>query len=164
MGRPILILAISLVIVFAIASFGYQYVMNHFIRPVDASDTTPVTVEIKRGSSTSAIADALYQSELIRNKAMFKIYVDFTGQGGKLRSGTYVFTRDMEIEDIVDILIKGDGKVQESIKFTLTEGMTVEAMAQSLVDQGVLSSGSRFVELCKSATTSAPATSLSPPP
>lgn len=106
-GRPILILAISLVIVFAIASFGYQYVMNHFIRPVDASDTTPVTVEIKRGSSTSAIADALYQSELIRNKAMFKIYVDFTGQGGKLRSGTYVFTRDMEIEDIVDILIKG---------------------------------------------------------
>lgn len=30
--------------------------------------------------------------------------------------------------------------------------MTVEAMAQSLVDQGVLSSGSRFVELCKSAT------------
>ena len=151
-GRPILILAISLVIVFAIASFGYQYVMNHFIRPVDASDTTPVTVEIKRGSSTSAIADALYQSELIRNKAMFKIYVDFTGQGGKLRSGTYVFTRDMEIEDIVDILIKGDGKVQESIKFTLTEGMTVEAMAQSLVDQGVLSSGSRFVELCKSAT------------
>lgn len=151
-GRPVLILAISLVIVFAIASFGYQYVMNHFIRPVDASDTTPVTVEIKRGSSTSAIADALYQSELIRNKAVFKIYVDFTGQGGKLRSGTYVFTRDMEIEDIVDILIKGDGKVQESIKFTLTEGMTVEAMAQSLVDQGVLSSGSRFVELCKSAT------------
>jgi len=155
--RPAVIFLISLALVAAVAIVGFNVVMERFYRPIDESDPSPVVVTVKKGSSSSAIANLLYDeqedgspgpNQLIRNKAVFKIYVDFTGVGSKLRSGTYTFNRTMTIPEIVDMLVAGDGKVQKIIKFTLIEGLTVEGMAQSLVEQGVLTSPDRFLELC----------------
>lgn len=156
--RPAAIFLLSAALVAIVVLSGYNFLMNHFYRPVDPQNTAPVTVEIKGGSSVSAIARVLYdeqedgepgENQLIRNKAVFKVFVDFMGLGSKLRSGSYTMDRTMTIPQIVEQLAAGDGKIQQVIKFTLTEGMTVEAMAQSLVEQGVLKSAERFLELCK---------------
>lgn len=156
-ARPLLIWVISIVIVAAIVIGGYNYVMDRFYRPMNGNDTTPVTVTIKTGSSTSAIAKVLYdeqedgspgENQLIKNKAVFKVYVDFTGMGSKLRSGTYTFDRTMTIPELVDALAAGDGTVLTTQTFRLTEGMTVEDMAKSLVEQGVLQSMDKFLKLC----------------
>ena len=156
-SRPLVIWIVSILIVALIVVSGYNYVMDRFYRPMDVNDPSPVTVTIKTGSSTSTIAKVLYdeqedgspgENQLIKNKAVFKVYVDFTGMGSKLRSGTYTFDRTMTIPEIVDALAAGDGTVLTTQTFTLTEGMTVEAMANSLVEQGVLTSTEKFLELC----------------
>ncbi|MGI6150571.1 MAG: endolytic transglycosylase MltG [Christensenellales bacterium] len=155
--RPAAIFLISLGLALCLAVVGFHTVMNRFYRPIDEQDKTPVVVTVKKGSSSSAIANLLYDeqedgspgpNQLIRNKAVFKIYVDFTGVGSKLRSGTYTFNRSMTIPEIVDMLVAGDGKVQKIVKYTLIEGLTAEGMAESLVQQGVLTSAEKFLELC----------------
>ena len=156
--RPAAVLLVSVALAALIAVSGYNFLMDHFYRPIDPENTSPVTVEIKGGSSVSTIAQVLYdeqadgepgENQLIRNKAVFKVFVDFMGLGSKLRSGSYTMDRTMTIPQIVEQLAAGDGKVQQVIKFTLTEGMTAETMAASLVEQGVLKSPERFLELCK---------------
>lgn len=155
--RPAVVFLISLALALSLAVIGFNVVMNKFYRPVAEQDETPVVVTVKKGSSSSAIANLLYDeqedgspgpNQLIRNKAVFKIYVDFTGVGSKLRSGTYTFNRGMTIPEIVDMLAAGDGTVQKTIKYTLIEGLTAEGMAESLVQQGVLTSADRFLQLC----------------
>ncbi|MGI6192333.1 MAG: endolytic transglycosylase MltG [Christensenellales bacterium] len=155
--RPAAIFLLSLALTLGAAVIGFNVVMNRFYYPVDEQNPAPVVVTVKKGSSSSAIANLLYDeqedgspgpNQLIRNKAVFKIYVDFTGVGSKLRSGTYTFNRSMTIPEIVDMLTAGDGTVLKTIKYTLIEGLTAEGMAESLVQQGVLSSPDRFLELC----------------
>ena len=157
--RPVAILLISLLIVYILVSSVFGWVINTFYSPIDPNDPSPVTVTIRSGSSTSTIAEALYdtqedgepgENQLIKNKAVFKVYVDFTGMGSKLQSGTYTFNRTMTIPQIVDQLAQGDGHVQTVQRFTLTEGMTVVDMANSLVEQGILTSPDRFLSLCQS--------------
>ncbi len=156
--RPVAILLIGLLIVYFVVSTAFHWLLNTFYSPIDPNDPSPVTVTIRSGSSTSTIAEVLYdtqddgepgENQLIKNKAVFKVYVDFTGVGSKLQSGTYTFDRTMSIPEIVDQLTIGDGHVTQILRFTLTEGMTAADMAESLVEQGVLSSTSRFLELCR---------------
>ena len=148
--RPLVIGVISICIIGFIAVFGYNFLMDKYYRPIDPTDTSPVLLEIKPGSSSSSIADSLYLSELIRNKAIFKVYVDFMGKGDKLRSGKYTFTRKMTVEEIVDRLVAGDGTKQKVINIRVIEGMTVQNMADSLVKNGVLKDSKRFLELARS--------------
>ena len=148
-GRPLLIVVISISIVWILAANGYQYVMDHFFRPVNGSDQSEVVFEVPKGSSTSDIAKSLYESELIRNKAVFKVFVDFMGKGGKLRSGTYALNRAMSVEDIIDLLVLGDGTKQTIVTFRLVEGMTVEEMAKTLMDKKAIKDHDRFLELAK---------------
>ena len=54
----------------------------------------------------------------------------------------------MSIPDIVDTICRGMPP-REIIKLQVVEGLTIEAMASKLVEQGVLSSPDRFLELCR---------------
>lgn len=148
--RPLLIGAISLCIVGGLVYFGYNFLMDKFYRPVNLGDQNSVVLEIKPGSNTSVIADSLFLSDLIKNKAVFKVYVDFMGKGGKLRSGKYTLTRNMGIEEIVDRLVAGDGTKQSVVKIRVIEGMTIQDMADSLVSKGVLKDNKRFLQLTRS--------------
>lgn len=151
--RPVAMIVLSFAIV-AVICFGvYNYVMTNYLRPVSVKNTNEITVEIKSGWGTSRIANALYgdsdENRLIRSKAMFKVYVDFVGKGKKMRAGTYTFKQGDSLPEIVSKIAGGNSIQARSIKFTLTEGMTVEDMADRLVLDGVLPSTTEFLALCK---------------
>lgn len=152
--RPFVILACSLAIVLGVAWKGFDFLLDRFVRPVNPENPQTITLEITRGMSTSSIANALYDTDgdgserLIRNKAIFKIYVDFMGKGGNLKSGTYEFDQSMGIPQIVDMLCAGDGKVREVMTIKITEGLNVESMARALVAQGALENTEEFLRLC----------------
>lgn len=151
---PLLAAAVSVVIVYFLLRGAGKYIYNRYVMPVDPNDPTPIVVEIPRSSGASAIAKILYEAGgedgvgLIRNKAIFKVYVDFKGKSSGLKAGTYVLSRNMGIKQIVDIICTGNPP-RETVKFTMSEGMTVEGMAAKLVDLGILKSGDRFLELCR---------------
>ena len=155
--RPIAIFLISAGLVVGGIAIAINYVFNEYILPVDINDPTPITVVIENASSAATIAKVLYeaggegQEGLIANKAVFKIYVDFVGKASKLKAGTYVLSKNMDIPQIVDELCKGN-PAKRTIRFTVTEGSTVEDIANTLVKAGVLTDTADFLALCQTAT------------
>lgn len=158
--RPILVFLISVGICAAVLMFAYNFVVDRFFSPVDINDATPIQITISSGSGASSIAKKLYEAGgvdengdlvspgLISSKTVFKIYVDFTGKSSKLKAGTYILSRNMDIEQIVDVICEGNPP-RTTLKLVITEGMTVEDIAEKLVSLDVLGSKSEFLELCK---------------
>lgn len=160
MFRPVLVFLISAAICAAILVTAYKKITARLFSPVDIYDATPVEITISSGSGASAIAKKLYEAGgvdengdpvapgLISSKTLFKIYVDFTGKSSKLKAGTYVLSRNMDIEQIVEVICAGNPP-RTTLKLVITEGMTVEEIANKLVSLGVLKDGGEFMELCR---------------
>lgn len=158
--RPLLVFLISVGICAAIFSFAYDFVKAKFFSPVDINDATPIEITISSGSGASSIAKKLYEAGgvdengellspgLITSKTVFKVYVDFTGKSSKLKAGTYILSRNMDIEQIVDVICEGNPP-RTTLKLVITEGMTAEEIADKLVALDVLKASSEFLNLCK---------------
>ena len=152
--RPVLIYGISIAVCFFIARAAIDYALDEYVRPVDSSDATPITVTIEKGSGASTIAKLLYEAGgednvgLIKSKAAFKIYVDFTGKSSTLKAGTYVLSRNMDIAQMVDIICMGN-PARQTVKFTIPEGMEIADIAERLVELNILQSKTEFLSLCE---------------
>lgn len=152
--RPIAITVTSLVIVFAVFATAFSYLLNNYFYPVDPDNATPVVVTIPSGSGASAIAKILYdagdegETGLIANKAVFKIYVDFMGKSSSLQAGTYTLSRNMDIDQIVDILCQGNPP-RRTVTVVIKEGSTVETIAAQLVEAGMEFAEADFLDLCR---------------
>lgn len=145
--RPLLTFVISLVIVLLIVSGVFHYVKEHYFDPVDINDSAVVEVKIPKYSSLSSIADILYENDLIRNKQIFKLYVDFSDMASKLKAGTYELSRDMSFDDIVYTLQEGN-VAADVIDVQFIEGRTAEEYGQKLVDNyGILKNTVDYTEL-----------------
>lgn len=149
--RPAVIFLISLAFVVIVVLIGIDYINTNYLTPVDRKDTQGITIEIKRGSSVSAIADLLYKNGLIKNRTVFKFYVDFSDMTSKLKAGNYILNKSMSIEEIMYALSKGDDRPKVT-KFTVTEGMTIEDMAKTLQSKGIIKTQDTFKNLCKNGT------------
>lgn len=154
--RPFMMVIISISIVIIICFIAYGKLKQKFFQPFQTDAKNEVTIEVKSGWGTNRIATALYgdspENQLIQSKALFKVYVDFVGKGRKMRAGSYTFQQGDSMEEIVSTIAAGDSDQVRSIKFTLTEGMTVEDMADRLVLDGVLESKDEFLALAKTGT------------
>lgn len=146
--RPLMTFLPACILTLGLLLFGFAKVKGLYWDPVDQNDNRAVTITISSGSSVSSIARKLKEAGLIRSKPVFQYYADFSGKGHKLKAGTYQFSKAMSYDNIIALLCDGDGG-QETMKFTLTEGLTIEQMAASLVEQGVLKDNTRFLSLCK---------------
>ncbi len=146
--RPFSIFLCACVLAAGILATAWKYAFEHYIMPPDPTDATEVEFVIKRGSSVSSIARQLKEADLVRNKGVFQYLSEFIGKGHQLKAGTYTLSRSMTLTEIIDILSAGDGGT-DVMTFTVVEGLSVESIAKSLVEQKVFSSPDRFLELCK---------------
>lgn len=152
--RPFVIIICSLAIALFLAYAVGSKLINEYLMPVDPDDPTPITVTIPKGSGASSIAKILYEacgedeSGLIPHKAVFKIYVDFIGKSSRLQAGTYVLSKNMSIPEIVDVICKGNPP-RPTVTITIAEGLTLDAIANKLVEYRLFESPDRFLELCR---------------
>jgi UPF0755 protein len=146
--RSIMITLIGTILAVIIILVTLFSLKNNYYDPVDTNDESKVRVEVPMGSSLSSIANLLYEKEIIRNTAVFKVYVDFNDMSSKLKAGTYDFSKDMSMDDIVSILGTGTSNVSVTT-FTVTEGMTAEDMATIFLEQGIIDDKEDFLEICK---------------
>ncbi len=149
-ARPLIILLLSAALVIYLGFAAYGYVKENYFDPAGTDPAVTKTVQIKTGSSLSAIATKLYEEGLIRNKFVFQMYADFNDMGSSLQAGTYKLSPAMTMDEIIDLLAAGDGG-RKIAKIVLTEGMTVEDMAQTLVTKGVFDNTEKekFLALCR---------------
>lgn len=146
--RPFIAIAISIVIVGGGILFALQYVFKNYLSPVDVNNSETKEIVVKRGMSLSDISDMLYEQNIIRNKSVFKYYVDFSDMSAELQAGTYRLSQDMTMEDIINVMKKGDGSLDE-VKVMLAEGLTAEDMEAALVKKKAMEKNSDYLEICK---------------
>lgn len=157
--RPLIVFLLSLGICAAVLVVGANIAFEKLFAPVDENDATPIVVTVPASSGASSIARLLYEAGgtdaegnqlpgLISSKTVFKIYADFTGKTSKLKAGTYVLSRNMDIGEILDIICKGNPP-RTTMRLTISEGTTVEGIAEKLVSLGVLSDAEEFLALCR---------------
>ena len=152
--RPFLVLVISAAIVFLITKFAIGFLFSYLIDPVDTADSTPIEIVIPEASSASKIAQILYNARgqdekgLIASTAVFKVYVDFIGKAGNLCAGTYILSRNMSLKQIVDVLCEGNS-IKKTVRFTIPEGYSVEDIAKTLKNVGLVEKTSDFLDECK---------------
>jgi UPF0755 protein len=142
---------LALICLVLITAAAYLYINNYIVeglKAVDINDNTPIRVEIPSGSTTNDIAEILYENDLISNIRAFKYYAEKIGSDAKLKAGTYVLSRNMNADDLLNSLIKG-GASGNTYDITVIEGLTKEEMAEALADQTGLDY-ERFIELMES--------------
>jgi len=148
--RPVAVVIVSVVIVFFAARYAVNFVLSNFINPVDINDPTPIEIVIPSSSSASKIASILYnacgedEEGLITNTAVFKVYVDFVGKANKMQAGTYILSRNMSLQQIVDIICAGNPP-RQSMKLTIPEGYTVNDIANVLMEKGLIGNVEEFL-------------------
>ncbi|NLK65296.1 MAG: endolytic transglycosylase MltG [Tissierellia bacterium] len=142
---------IALICFVLIIAAAYLYIDNYIeegLKAVDLNDNSPILVEIPSGSTTNDIAEILFENDLISNIRTFKYYAEKTGSDAKLKAGSYVLSRNMNADELINSLIKG-GSSGNTYNVTIIEGLTNEDMAEALSKQTELDYD-KFIELMES--------------
>ncbi|MDD4644288.1 MAG: endolytic transglycosylase MltG [Bacilli bacterium] len=117
---------VCLIIFFIVAILSFCGFYYYGISPVGNSDKK-ITVDIPYGSSRDEIASILKDEDLIRNATIFTLYLKLNGIE-TLQAGTYSFTKNMNLETIVDKIVNGE-ILGASTTMTFKEGKTISDLA-----------------------------------
>lgn len=128
---------IAVLVIIALALAAYLFVNNYInenLEAVDRNDDTKIVVEIPSGSTTNDIAEILFDNNLIKNTLTFKYYAEKTGSDSKLKAGSFVLSKNMDVDELLQALIKG-GSSGNTANITIIEGLTLEDAAKSISEQ-----------------------------
>lgn len=120
-------------IVFLLLISGYFF-LNKQMEPVCNGDNKTVHLEIPINSGTGAIAQMLYDYDLIKSPILFKLYLKNMGLDKQLKAGSYELSPSMSLPDIIKELIKGQHNL---LSFTIPEGLTIFQVAHMLEQKGI---------------------------
>ena len=126
---------VLLLILFHLLLFLGLYVEG--LQPVSGNkNLPPKIVEIQKGGNIFEISQKLYQNGLIRNRLIFMIEALRSGKHKEIKAGEYALYPYQNIEEILDILVKG--KVYQH-RITVFEGATLWQVAEILERERVCS-------------------------
>ncbi len=137
------------VVIAAVAALAWWMATSVFAD--DKSDVTAglaVEVTIPEGSSTSTIADLLYDSDVIMNRNDFLSEVSAQGASSSLKPGTYELATLMDYGELVDLLIAGPDYY--GTKLTIPEGLTLADTAE-IVEETLGITTVEFLDFAQSA-------------
>ena len=97
--------------------------------PVDKNNKDNIEVEIKSGTSSTAIGKLLKEKDLIKSDFYFKLYLKLNNIND-LKATTYQFNKSMSVEEIIDSLQKGNSYNPNAIKITFKEGEWITDYAE----------------------------------
>lgn len=127
--KPLLI-----VIVIGILMIIMAFIWIFLSSPVDRSDDTEVKIEIKAGVGTQGIADILKENNLIRSKFVFTAHVKLYNVKS-LKAATYIFSPNMNLNEIVKILEEGNVYNPDLVVLTFKEGQNIPDYAKLIATQ-----------------------------
>ena len=129
-----LVILLAVVAVIVIAAAGV-FMYNDGIGAVDSKSDEAVTVDIPSGSGAMQIIEILDENGLIKNKTMAKIHVKLSGYDS-LQANTYIFTKDMDLKEIMTAINTGDFNYLSKNLLTIVEGSTIPQAAAAISEKG----------------------------
>jgi UPF0755 protein len=130
-GRGILLLLLLLVLIVV----GSWLAWNHETRePKIAAGAPTVKLVVPPGASGYDIGRKLEAAGLVRHPLVFRLLVRQKGLGGQLKAGEYALEGPLSLEEIVDLLARGEVVRNE---VTIPEGRTLEETAAIVAAEGL---------------------------
>ncbi len=112
--------------------------VNSLLAPVGSSlSCEEKEIVIPYGSSTAQIAAILKNEGMIKSEVAFRLYSRYGGFDQTLQAGRYRLKTSMNLEEILYALQQGV-LWEESLRFTIPEGFTLEQIAARLEDEGLV--------------------------
>ena len=100
------------------------------------SENELVDVHVPVGFTIDQITDMIYDAGLIRYKALFALYADFSNAQEKIAPGSYVLNKNFDYRAIVQGMTARAG-VRVEVSVTIPEGFTLAQMFLLLENEGV---------------------------
>lgn len=104
-----------------------------------------IPVEIPLGANTEKIAQILKEQNLIDSERYFKFYSNINGYDGTYKSGTHILAKGLDFEDIMKVL----GSNPVSVKVRISEGSTINQVADALLKKSLISDKEKFINTAK---------------
>ncbi|MCQ6560922.1 endolytic transglycosylase MltG [Paenibacillus mendelii] len=127
---------VSLLTVMILIVGGVAFYIWNGLRPTSAGEVKQV--ELKQGMSPFKFAEVLEDQDIIRNAFIFKYYLRLKDEGPRFQAGVYELKPGMDKTAIIAKLNAGETLKEETIRFTIPEGYTVEQIADTLSKAGVV--------------------------
>ena len=124
---------VAVILIVVILYYAFPIAKEYFDNTSHTGN--PVTVEIPEGALSDDIFNILKQNNLAANRIAFKLKLKTMGAASKLRFGTFELNDGMCLKDIISELVAG-GKTNNTVKFTVPEGFSVENIAQRAQNLG----------------------------
>ena len=101
------------------------------------------TITLEEGDTVGEVADLLKENGLIEYKWLFEFFASFThvddvSANSKITPGTYELNTSMDYNALINSMGRGSANRKQT-QVTLTEGMTLDQIFQTLEDAGVAS-------------------------
>ena len=138
--KAMLVLGILFVVI-----VGSSALLSYLNEPLDRDNSALVNVVVEEGSSTTDIANALKDANIIRSVRKFKICSKIWRYDGKYKAGIYSFSQSMTCSEISKIIVSGK---ESTNTFTIPEGYTIKQVAATLADNRLVDKD-KFLEATK---------------
>lgn len=129
-AKPLLIfLVLCAFCLFALAG-AWMYLSS----PIDKQDEEKIEVLIPSGATSRQIGRILKEKGLIRDENFYNVYVKIYRIEG-MKASTYSLSKNMSIEEILDVLVKGNSFNPDVIKITFKEGERITDYIDEIAKQ-----------------------------
>jgi len=122
---------IIVLVLLLLAGAGAGFMMFQSGVEAVSGESEEVVVKIESGSGYYQIIETLDAAGLIKDKTMAKVYVKVFAPDN-LQANTYVLNRNMDLETMLSIISTGDFQYLLKTSFTVIDGSTVPAAAESI--------------------------------
>ena len=126
---------IAMILFFSIAILLTVFccLYNYNLTPVDKNDDTKIEILIAPGTSVKQIGKLLEDKDLIKNSNFFYMYCKIY-KVNDMKATTYQLSRNMSLEEIIEVLREGNGYNPDEITITFQEGINMRKVA-SIIEQ-----------------------------
>ncbi|MGI6012946.1 MAG: endolytic transglycosylase MltG [Oscillospiraceae bacterium] len=100
------------------------------------TDDFVAVVSIKEDDSISDVAEKLHEADLVKYKALFKVYAKISNASEKIGAGTYELGSNLDYRALVNAMRSG-GDSQVTVEVTIPEGYTMGKIFSTLEEEGV---------------------------
>lgn len=126
--RNVIIVFFCLALI-AVVAIGIFWRVN--VSAIDKKSKQKIEVVIAKGSTTKEIAKTLKLKKLVRNEQFVYAYLRLM-KINNIKASTYELSPNMDLEEIVDTLVKGNSYNENTIKIVFKEGINIKQVADQI--------------------------------
>lgn len=129
----------KIILIVILLAFGARWAYNFNIySPVDESDDSVISFQVKKGENLKEISKNLQEKDLIRNGFFFNNYAKSNKLDTKILAGRFLLQKNMNVPEILEKL---SDPSQSEMTITIQEGLTTKDIENKLVELGLTHEG-----------------------